>query len=308
MLASRLRFGDKIGIIAPSNPITEDLMGDFLRGVNFIEEMGFEVELGHNIYANSLAYSAKPEEKAADIHQMFRNPGIKAILCAQGGNTSNSCLPLLDWNLIKNNPKIFLGISDISVLLNAIYQKAGLITYHGNDVIWGFGKSPAEYEKSVFINRFVQGTKDIKESPANNRLTIIAGEAEGRLLGGNLRCFLKLTGTEYFPQVDKFILFIEGMLNSLDRADSLLTQLQQIGLLERAQGIILGHIEGLDNLPERQGSFEEVLLRKLNRRIPVLKTFDFGHNCPNTILPVGAIVSFNTDKKEILIRENLLNE
>lgn len=306
MLANKLNYGDKIGIIAPSNPITDDLKDIFYNGINFIEKLGFKVEISDNIFSNSMNYSATPQEKVDDLHDMFMNEDIRAIICAQGGNTSNSCLSLIDWDIIKGNPKIFTGISDISVLLNAIYKKTGLVTFHGNDVIWGFGKNPSNYDKEEFINRFVLSKKEIL--PSNKkREELLKGNASGKLVGGNLRCLLKLSGTEYFPDFKDSILFIEDITEELDSLDSLLTQVEHIGIFEKINGIIIGYIDGIDNNDKKPTNLEEILLKKIgDKNIPILKAPDFGHNCFNSVLPIGAEVNIDTSKNEIKIINKFL--
>jgi muramoyltetrapeptide carboxypeptidase len=135
MIPKRLSKGDAIGIVSPSTPVTQELAGQFLKAVEFLESLGFNVMVGEHVYSTSWGYAAAPQEKAEDINQMFADESIKAIICSQGGATANACLPYLNWNCIQENPKVFLGISDITVLLNAIHHKTGLITFHGNDVI-----------------------------------------------------------------------------------------------------------------------------------------------------------------------------
>ena len=167
----RLKKGDFIGVVSASDPL-KDIEKDkqFYSGINFLKNMGFNVILGENISSN------EPEKRAKDINNFFMDKKIKAIIASQGGDTSEKLLPFVDFETIKKNPKIFLGISDITVLLNAINTKTSLITFHGNDVKYGFGRNPTEYDKTEFIRVLMDGSGG--ETPANKeRKTIRSGKA-----------------------------------------------------------------------------------------------------------------------------------
>lgn len=303
MLAMRLKKGDAIGVVAPSSRVESD-DEKLEHGTRFLENLGFEVVVGKHVCSNTLGYAASALEKAEDINRMFADPDIKAILCAQGGDTANACLPELDWELIRANPKIFGGISDITVLLNAIYARTGLVTFHGNDLMWGFGRKPTPYDSQEFLHRLVEGR--IGKIPANRpRQTIRRGRAEGRLLGGNLRCLLKLAGTHYLPDFSGAILFLESLGFDPASCDCMLHQLKQMGIFDQVRGVIIGYIDGVDNDPHADIYLQDVLLNVTGQyTFPVLKVNDFGHNCPNTVLPVGARVRIQADDiQEIEILE-----
>lgn len=303
MLAARLKKGDTIGVVAPSSRVEA---GDakLVNGIQYLESLGFDVILGKHVFSNTLGYAASPFEKAEDINRMFGDPAVQGILCAQGGDTANACLPYLDWPLIREHPKFFGGISDISVLLNAIYACTGLVTFHGNDLMWGFGRHPTAYDRQEFIHHLVEGR--IGKIPANRpRQTIRRGRAEGRLLGGNLRCLLKLAGTPYLPDFNGAILFLESLCFDPANCDCMLHQLKQMGIFEQVRGVIIGYIDGVDNDPQANIFMQDVLLNVTGEySFPVLKVNDFGHNCPNTALPVGARVRIDADDtQEIEIME-----
>jgi muramoyltetrapeptide carboxypeptidase len=303
MLPKKLNKGDAIGIVSPSTPVTQELAGQFKKGIKFLESLGFNVVIGEHVHSATWGYAASPQEKAEDINQMFADESIKAIICSQGGATANACLPNLDWNSIREHPKIFIGISDITVLLNAIHHKTGLITFHGNDVMWGFGRKPTRYDKQEFITRLIDGW--IGEiPPSRERQTIRNGVTEGKLLGGNLNCLLKLAGTPYFPDFTSAILFVEAIGITPEGCDYLFQQLKQIGVFDQIRGVIIGYIDGLQNDEKALIQMEDVLLHvTAEYDFPILKTDDFGHNCPNTVLPVGGEVRINADSRTIEILE-----
>lgn len=299
----RLQAGDTIGIISPSDTVPGPSDEKFIKGVAFLEELGFKVAVGEHVFSTSWGYTASPQEKAADINQMFADHSIQAILCSQGGATANACLPYLDWEVIRTKPKIFLGISDITVLLNAIHHKTDLITYHGNDLMWGFGRNPASYDRQEFIAWLLQGVSG--EIPTNGeRRTIRAGTAEGKLLGGNLNCLMKLAGTPYFPDFSASLLFLEALNISTEACDYYFQQLKQIGVFDQIKGAVVGYNDGLQNNEQAVMQMEEVLLRVTEGySFPILKMNDFGHNCPNTVLPVGATARLDADQCRLQILE-----
>jgi muramoyltetrapeptide carboxypeptidase len=303
MIPKQIKPGDKIGVVSPSTPVTEDPIAQFQKGVESLENMGLQVVIGKHVYSTTLGYAASPQEKAGDIDEMFADPSIKAIICSMGGVTANASLPYLDWDLIKAKPKIFLGISDITVLLNAIYAKTGLVTFHGNDVMWGFGRNPTSYDKQEFISRFIDAQIG-KIKTNGERTTIRSGRAEGTLLGGNLQCLLKLAGTPYFPDFRNSLFFVESLDITPEMCDCLFRQLKQIGIFDGVQGAVIGYIDSLQKKKDASIQMEEVLLQVTSDyNFPILKVNDFGHNCPNTVLPVGAKVGIDADTQEIEILE-----
>jgi len=303
IIPKRLSKGDAIGIVSPSTPATQELAGQFKNGVMFLQAFGFKVVVGEHVYSTTLGYAASPQEKAKDINRMFADESIKAIICSQGGATANACLPYLDWNSIREHPKVFLGISDITVLLNAIHHKTGLVTFHGNDLLWGFGRNPTTYDEQEFITRLMDARIG-KISPSGERRTIRSGVAEGQLLGGNLHCLSKLAGTPYFPDFTRAILFIEAIGIKPEGCDHLFQQLKQIGVFDQIRGAIIGYIDGLQNDENAVMQMEDVLLHVTEEyNFPILKADDFGHNCPNTVLPVGANVRIDAENRTIEILE-----
>jgi muramoyltetrapeptide carboxypeptidase len=304
IIPRKLTKGDSIGIVSPSTPVTRELAGQFNKGKEFLETIGFNVVIGEHVHSSDWGYAASPLRKSEDINRMFADDSIKGIICSQGGTTANAVLPYLDWDCIKENPKVFLGISDITVLLNAIQHKTGMITFHGNDVMWGFGRNPTQYDEREFVTRLING--GIGEiTPSRERRTIRKGMAEGKLLGGNLHCLSKLAGTSYFPDFSGSILFIEDIGIPPEVCDCLFQQLKQIGIFDQVRGVIIGYIDGLQNEGKSTMQMEDVLMRITEEYdFPILKVDDFGHNCPNTVLPVGGEVRINADKKTIEILEN----
>ncbi len=301
MIPNKLKPGETIGVIAPSDPVRPNQEEKLQAGKIYLEGLGLKVKLGQHIRKNTLGFGAAPEEKVRDIHEMFSDPTVKAIICAQGGSTANATLPLIDYELIQQNPKIFLGLSDITVLLNAIYAKTGLLTFHGSDILWGFGNDLAAYERDAFVRALMAG--EIGPIPPNRpRMTIRRGQARGKLLGGNIGCLLKLAGTPYWPNFSGGILFLEAYEISPSACHSAFHQLKQLGLFTKIQGAVIGYIDSMQRDGLNGPQMEDILLQVTQYEgFPILKINDFGHNCPNTVLPVGGEVFLDADQQTLEI-------
>lgn len=287
LLASRLRLGDTIGVFTPSGEIddspSESPYEELEKGTRFLEKLGFKVVLGENALKRGYFGAGTPQERADDINQMFANPDIHALISSHGGIHANSILPYLDYDLIRRNPKILMGFSDVSTLHLGIYSKTGLVTFHGNMVIWYFGMEPQEYDRQEFLDRLVTG----KIGPVNkhSEWRTVRGEksAEGKLLGGNDWVMSWLLGTPYFPDMSDSILFIEIPGFAPGSFYNRLTQFKQAGIFEKVKGVLIGFAN------EKDGYKAEDIFLEVTAEydFPIVKTDDFGHNCPNTTLPVG---------------------
>jgi len=298
MIPKRLQIGDTIGIVSPSGAVSKELENQFNKGVDFLKNLGFKVKIGKNALSNTLKYSATPQEKADDINSMFSDNEVKAIICSQGGANSNSILPLLDFEIIKKNPKIFLGISDITVLLNTIYQKTKLVTFHGNDVMWGFGAEHTEYDEQEFIDRLVKGK--IGEVKHNSEWKCIReGITEGILIAGNLNCLNKLAGTEYLRDFEAKILLLETFdeSNAPDDVEAELSRLKQMGVFEKIKGLWIGYYNHKSKI-----QYEEIVMNVVkDYDFPILKCDDFGHNTPNTTIPIGTRIKLDATNKQVVL-------
>ena len=289
ILPKRLKKGDLIGIVSPSAAIAPEVLPILRKGREFLHNLGFRTEVSKNHLKELDGSAGTPEERAEDINDMFGDSRIDAIICSQGGDTANSILPYLDFKLIKENPKIFQGISDITVLLNVIQSQTGQVTFHGNDLIWGFGRKPSAYDIQEFTNRLITG--EIGALRKNSRWkSVRSGNAEGRLMGGNLRCMLKLAGTGYQPDYSDSILFLEAFEVTSGECDYMFHQMKQMGAFEGIKGVLVGYVWGMQKSVKarKQAQMEDVLNRITSEYdFPIVKCNDFGHNCSNTTLPLG---------------------
>lgn len=301
LLPKRLKKGDLVGISSPSAPITDELTEKFEKGIEFLKNQGLRVKVSPNAHKNTLKYSATVEEKAEDLNKLIKDKSVKAIFFSQGGNNANSTLRLIDYEEIEKNPKIFFGISDLTVLLNAITKKTDLVTFHGNDVIWGFGRGPHKHEEKQFSKKFFKG--ELGKIEKNSKWKEIrGGKGTGILSGGNLNCLNKLAGTEFFPDFRSKILFLEsfGETNPPDLVEAELYRLKQIGVFDIIEGLWLGFYEHEKNI-----DYEDIVLNVVkDYDFPIIKCDDFGHDTANTIIPIGTKAHLDADKNEITLLQD----
>ena len=206
----KLKKGDTIGVVAPSNPIVGDNVEEVEKARKIVEKDGFKVKYSKNLFSNTYGYSATPEEKANDINEMFSDNEVKMIWCAKGGENSNCIFEFLDFDLIKDNPKIFCGYSDITSLTNIITQKTGLITFSGTN-FKTIATDETDYSYKEALRSFVYDYDKIIKPPKEEYVTIKDGKAEGELIGGNLSLIRGLVEGRYKVDFTDKILFLEEL-------------------------------------------------------------------------------------------------
>lgn len=303
MVPDKLKIGDTIGVVAPSEPITEDVKKYMNNSIKIFEDMGFKIKLSKNIYKNTYGYSSAPEEKASDINDMFSDREVKTIISALGGNNSFNCLGLIDYENIKNNPKIICGYSDATNYLNAIYTKTGLVTYHHGEMVDLGRKSNKEFQLSQFKKVLIDGT--LGEVDKNKSYKSLQnGIAEGVIVGGNVPSMCNLLNTEYFPDLTDKVLFLEvySRSTSFSLADKYLAQLRYHGVFDKIKGLWIGHYHG----DTEEMKIENVFMRNLKGYdFPILKCDDFGHDCENIVVPIGSKVRLDANNCKVEILEEI---
>jgi len=315
MLPKKLKKGDTIGIVAPSKNLNEFRKGLLEKFKKYAEDkLELKIIYGKHIFETNKFGDAAgtAEQRAEDINEMFSNKEIDAIWCYQGGNHANQVLDLLDYSLIKNNPKLFLGMSDVDVLSLAINKMTGLITFNtpdskrGRDLDLDFN-----YSQEWFIKRLFNGINEIV--PNSEWKTIKQGQAKGKLIGCNLSSLLKLAGTKYFPDFKDSILFLEVYKRTAGEVQFCLEQLKQIGVFDKINGIVIGfnYCFQDDNIRKAlniNANFEDLVLEATkDYNIPILKINEFGHKCDNAFLPIGVNIELNSTNKTIKIINEFVN-
>lgn len=297
-----LQKGDKVAIIAPASPSDKNLIDKCIASLN---ELGLKVVIGESCLSEHGFLSGTDDIRANDINCMFADKNIKGIFALRGGYGCARLLDLIDFKLIKKNPKIFIGYSDITALHIAINQKSKLITYHGpmisTELIKGLDEYSAEYYK-----KFIFEHEKIEEllNPEGNSLEIINnGIASGELIGGNLSLICSSLGTKYEINTKNKILFLEEVDEVPYKVDRMLTHLKQSGKLKEANGIILGAFTNCIAPNNKKSlSLQEVfndIILPLKK--PTISNLACGHCLPTLTLPLGEKILLDANNKKIKI-------
>lgn len=308
MIPSKLKKGDTIGVIAPSNYIEKDDLEYINASIALMEASGFKVKFGKYVFEDTLGYGTSPEKRAADINWAFKDDEVKAIMCVKGGEDSNTTLDYIDYEMIKKHPKIICGFSDNTSILNAIHEKTGLVTYHGPTfkslTSWETG-----YAYKQFIKTFAENTESlIMGEPEDEYTTIQAGQVTGELVGGNLSLFTKLVCGKYAVNVQDKILFLEelGFEAAPEMVNSNIYYLKQNGVFDRIAGLWIGNYEH----PSKIG-LEKIIINAIGDeyKFPIIKSDNFGHIDKKIIIPIGTKAEINTNEKiKIKLVEKCVDE
>ena len=295
IIPSKLKKGDTIGVIAPSNPIIGENIEEVEKARKIVEEQGFKVKFSKNIFSNTNGYSSSAKEKAEDINSMFRDEEVKMIWCAKGGENSNSVFEYLDYELIKKNPKIVCGYSDITSLTNIITAKTGLVTFSATN-FKTIATDETDYSYKEAIKRFVEESLEIGKTDFGYK-TIKEGQAEGELIGGNLSLIRGLVEGKYKIDFKNKILFLEelGFETGPALASNYLYYMKQNGVFDKIKGLWIGNYEH-----ESKISLEKIVLDVLGNDIkfPIIKSNNFGHIEEKTVIPIGTKARIDTKKQE----------
>ena len=308
MIPSKLKKGDTIGVIAPSNYIEKDDLEYINASIALMEASGFKVKFGKYVFEDTLGYGTSPEKRATDINWAFKDDEVKAIMCVKGGEDSNTTLDYIDYEMIKKHPKIICGFSDNTSILNAIHEKTGLVTYHGPTfkslTSWETG-----YAYKQFIKTFAENTESlIMGEPEDEYTTIQAGQTTGELVGGNLSLFTKLVCGKYAVNLQDKILFLEelGFETAPEMVNSNIYYLKQNGVFDRIAGLWIGNYEHPSKV-----SIEKIIKNAIGDeyKFPIIKSDNFGHIDKKIIIPIGTKAEINTNEKiKIKLVEKCVDE
>lgn len=305
MLANKLNYGDTIGVVGVSNSLKlNDKYEQFYKAEQFFINKGFKVKRGKYVLEDYYGSVGTKEQKAEDMMNMFEDKDVKAIICLEGGQTCNTFIDLLDYDVIKQNPKIITGYSDITVLLQAIYKKTGLVTFHGSSFIC-FGENDAEEKYKEFESVFIN--KKIRKFENGEKKIIRTGDVSGKLIGTNLACMMYLLGTEYLPDMQNNILLIESLETSPNECHRRFAHLKHYGIFDEISGIVIGYNYDLQKNGDIYPQMEDILLEYTKEyNFPIVKCNDFGHKIVNSIIPIGVKAKIDANSKKIEIVEDFL--
>lgn len=297
----RLSRGDIIGVISPASSPEESIRTE--QGVRYLEKLGYRVKIGKHVGKAHGYLAGEDEERLEDIHTMFKDKNVKAVFCLRGGYGAFRLLDKIDYKLIKQNPKIFVGYSEITALQNAIFHKTGLVTFAGPMVAVDFWNEVSPFTTEMFWDIITsnkkQGRLELPEDYTNGLPNLHKGMASGRIIGGNLAVFNALLGTEFFPSLKDKILMIEDINEKPYKIDRLLNQLRLAKVFRQVKGIILGRfVECYEPDPNTKTlSLGEVIQHYIGSlKLPIIYTFPHGHIKELVTIPFGISVKMNATK------------
>ncbi|MFC1838895.1 LD-carboxypeptidase [Thermodesulfobacteriota bacterium] len=285
IIPERLRQGDTIGLVAPAGPVTPEEIQPTIR---MLKDRGFSVMEGANLYKNQEYLAGSDEERLHDLHFMFHQDHVKALFCVRGGYGTPRLLEKIDYDLIKKNPRIIAGYSDITALMLAIHKVTGLVVFHGQ---MARGVTDVEDRNINSLLELLSSDGNIKIE-LNVEHVLRGGKARGKLLGGNLSLISSLAGTPYLPSLNGNILLIEDRGEPLYRIDRMLTQLKLNGLLDNPGGVIIGNFIDCGDILD----INRLVISFIPDGCPVYSGFPIGHGDENRAIPIGAGAVLDTDE------------
>ncbi len=303
-----LKAGDTVGVITPCSPKFEP---DSLNGIKpTFQHFGLKAKIGKHVGKRTASFQQDIAARLDDLHAMFADTEVKAIF-ASGGYGASQILDKIDYDLIKKNPKIFIGFSDVTALHLAIHKFTGLVTFHGPTPYSTFNEfTQASFNKAVFssepIGKLTNSDPENTFRPAYRIRTVFPGTVTGRLVGGNLSLIAATMGTPYEIETEDKILFLEDVAEANYRVDRMLTQLHLAKKFDKVRGIIWGECrrcdDDLDTSIYTLGETIDNILRPLE--IPVISGMTIGHTADKLTLPLGVQATLNADEGSLTITES----
>lgn len=299
----RLELGDTIGVIAPASPAPPKVIR---KSIQILQGFGYQVKLGRSVGLVYGYLAGDDETRAQDILDMFVDPEVKAIFCLRGGYGTPRILDLLDYELIRQHPKILVGYSDITALHTAIHKMTNLVTFHG-PMVGELGKDPDPLSWCTLFQHLTNPVSfESYGGCFEDSYTISPGVVEGEIVGGNLSLLTSTLGTPYEIETKGKILFIEDVSEEPYAIDRMLTQLRLAGKLDVAKGIVITDFHDL-NIPHEKPSlpidqiFQDIIA-PLN--IPFFYGVSVGHCRPNLTIPIGISVQLDATARSLTFLEN----
>jgi muramoyltetrapeptide carboxypeptidase len=289
----RLQKGDLIGLVTPASPVADS--SKIERGVQYLERLGYQVIVGEHVGKVCGYLAGTDDERLADLHFLFADQRVRAIIAVRGGYGTPRLLSKLNYKLISQNPKILVGFSDITALQLALWKRCGLITFHGPMAGVEMANTIDRFTEELFWQT-VTSTKKVGRIsfPADVQPAVLhPGKVSGRLIGGNLSLIASLMGTRYFPSMTGAVLFLEEISEEPYRVDRMMTQLRNAEITSRCNAVLTGQFN--DCLPKDQSkpslSVDEILGEAARQAAkPFISNLPFGHLPQKMTIPIGVRV------------------
>jgi muramoyltetrapeptide carboxypeptidase len=296
---SQLKRGDVVGVVAPAGPVEGKQLD---AGLEVIRSMGFEPLLGRHVHSRSRFMAGPDKERAEDLMDMFRDPMVKAIFCARGGYGVNRVLSYLKPKLIRANPKIVVGSSDITLLLNFLVQNCGLIAFHGPMVAGSFGRTEMKQSRRQF-KALLTGNDKMRVFRAPRAKIFSKGVAKGKLTGGCLTLLCRSLNTPYEIKTRNRILLIEDVNEPLYRIDGMLWQLKNAGKFKGVRGIVFGEMINCRSQRDGDGTMEDIYADLFPKpTIPILTHCPIGHGKEVWTLPLETPAILDSASKSLELK------
>ena len=287
-----LKPDSTIGIISPSYWLDEKVLKQTSK---HFTDLGYKIILGSSNFLRDSPFAGTPQDRAKDIHEMFKNPKVDAIICARGGYGANKVLPLLNYDLIKNNPKIFLGYSDITAFLLSISQKTELITFHG-PMLSSFKENFIDYNYLHMLQVLqLENKRKIFSSPTSPVKVLRSGIGRGTIWGGNMTLIINRLGTPNALSTENIILFLEDVNEYFYSFERNLIHMYESKMLNNIKGLIIGELYNFKDepVPFRKNT-DEIVMDICNKLdIPIISNFPCGHGKYKCTLPISIPVELN---------------
>lgn len=307
ILPKRLKKGDTIGLVTPAGVVSQEQLD---KTITKVKKLGYKAYYEDSVLSEYGFFAGTDQERANELMDMFSNNEVDAIMCVRGGYGAIRVLDLLDYELIRKNPKILIGYSDITAFLSAIYENSGLVCFHGPVGISSFNDYTIESFEDILVNPKnnykypYEREAESEENPEFDLYSITEGKAEGELIGGNMSVVVSMIGSKFETDFENKIVYLEEIDEKTYKVDRMLTQLLQATNLNKAAGIVLGIFKDCDIEDKHRFTLKETLslaLKPLN--IPVVYGFPFGHVATKMTIPTGTLAKLNADKKTLKLKE-----
>lgn len=299
MIPKKLNKKDEIRIIAPSCSLSRVRSDIYDNALAFLQKQGFKMTFSRNCREMNAFQSSSVRSRVDDLHEAFADKNVRAVMACIGGFNANEILPYLNYELIKANPKILCGYSDITVLLNAVYAKTSIVTYHAPHLAALGFLNEREYTQKYFSECMMcEKPFVVKPSETARNYTVIQeGKCEGEIIGGNLCTLNLLQGTPYMPDMNNKVLFLEDdnimgdyFVYEFNRN---LQSLLQVGGAESIKGIVFGRFD--ESCKMTEDTIKAIIKDKVSPDIPIIFGVDFGHIFPMFSFPIGGKVSLSAN-------------
>ncbi len=293
-----LRPGDTVGVIAPAAALEREYLE---RGVSALVKLGYRVKVSEHALDRAGVFAGNDEVRAAELHRFFADPEVKAVFAARGGYGTGRLLPMIDFEAIARRPKILMGFSDLTFLLNAFVKRAGMVTFHGPmvamDLARGLGPRALDQLRGLLAG-------EMRSAEFEAREVVCPGTAEGEVVGGCLSVIVAMLGTPYAPDFRGRILFLEDTGEKAYRIDRMLVHLRQAGALDQIAGLVFGGMRAMDGSEQEERMIAQFIAEQTTGlRCPVLGGLEAGHGTEHLTIPLGLRARLDSSSRRLLFTE-----